>query len=204
MPKDIIVCKNCGDTVEYERVKKPRQFCSTKCGYQFHNRNSRNKEEERQRQARLREEFPEKNIIYRFRSAAKKAGRSFNLSEKWVKDRLARGVCEVTGLPFAKKTYKRGDCGKRTFFTPSIDRIDNNGDYIESNVRLVCWGYNLVKNSFTDREVMAVSLATILQTVPQQLRPDLVKLLPPFVVSTLPSGNGFIDINGNPIINASA
>lgn len=194
--KETATCKNCGEKFEYERKKKAKIYCSKKCAYQYYNRNCRDKEHERLRQARLREDSPEKAILYRITSSANNSNRACDIDEQWILSRLARGTCEATGLPLVFKAYKPGDKGVRSFFAPSIDRIDNNGDYIKSNIRLVCWGYNLVKNSFTDREVVAMSLGTILQAVPSQLHQQIINLLPKAVISTLPSNNPFVSEDG--------
>ncbi len=196
-------CKHCGSIFQYNRTARPKSYCSNKCYQQHYNQNCRDRESERQRQVKLREEAPATSMLYQLRSRAKKMGLAMNIKESWLQQRLESGVCEITGLPLVKKQYKPGDHGNRDFFSPSIDRINNNVGYIESNCRMVCWGYNLVKNHYTDREVLAFSLATVLQAIPQSLQPELLRALPSFIRSCLPSGNPFVSANGQLIANTT-
>jgi hypothetical protein len=192
MTQESAICKNCGQHFEYERKRKAKTYCSFKCGQQYYNKNVRDKDYEKNRQANLRKERPAKAILYRIKSSANRSGYPFQLSENWVQARLDAGVCEATGLPLVMKHYQPGKRGGRGFFSPSVDRIDNGVGYIPSNTRLVCWGYNLMKNCFTDREATALSLATVLQAVPIQQQKKILKLLPQSVVATLPTGCRFI------------
>ena len=58
----------------------------------------------------------------------------------------ARGwACEKTGIPFEISGAN----------APSIDRIDPNLPYIESNVQVVTWMYNRCKQSDSDEDVMS-------------------------------------------------
>ena len=199
MPIETGKCQNCGTTFQYNRTRRPKAFCSPKCYQQHYNQNKRDKQSERLRQAKLREEKPALSMLYRFRTSAKQHNLPISITEDWIEQRLKNGVCEITGLPLVKKSYKPGDQGNRDFFSPSIDRINNNAGYTPSNCRLVCWGYNLVKNNYTDREVIAFCLATVLQAVPTNMQSQLLHALPALVRSCLPSGNPFVGPNGKPL-----
>lgn len=71
-----------------------------------------------------------------------------DIKDKWEKN---KGKCLVTGI---QMTHHRDGSGKRISTNVSIDRINNKEGYINSNVRLVCWGVNLMKHSMSDIELM--------------------------------------------------
>lgn len=192
--KTMCTCANCGTTFEYERKRKARKYCSQRCASSYFGKHLRDKASERQRQVKFWAEYPEKAMLYRLRSAAKRQGQVCTVTAEWLKTKLDRGICEITGLPLSRKPYKRGDVGKRSFFAPSIDRINNDLGYTQANVRLTCWGYNLCKNSFTDREVSALAVSTVLNALPPKYRDDVVDLLPPQLLNSLPAGSLFMEI----------
>ena len=145
----------------------------------------------RKRVAEYYQENPAKRFLAATKSSAKKRNLVFDLDENWFETRLNYGKCEVTGLAIKSKLYQKNAQGKRGFYSPSIDRIDNNIGYIPSNCRIVCWGLNLVKSTFTDRDLNALSLSIILSNLPKSCQPELMNLLPPTVIASLPSGHPF-------------
>ena len=70
------------------------------------------------------------------KSRATKLGLEFDLTPRWVQEKIKKGVCEATGIPF-------GD--ENTPFVPSIDRIDPNRGYTQDNCWVVCWAFNRAK-----------------------------------------------------------
>ena len=191
MSTEIKDCEFCGVTFTYERVKKYRKYCSKKCAHAYHQKFVRDKGEMRERVAEYYQQNPAKRFLAATKSSAKKRDLIFDLDEHWFEKRLSAGKCEVTGLAIKSKLYQKDAQGKRGFYSPSIDRIDNNIGYIPSNCRIVCWGLNLVKSTFTDRDLNALSLSIILRNLPKSCQPELMNLLPPNVIASLPSDHPF-------------
>jgi hypothetical protein len=99
----------------------------------------------------------------------------FSISKKWVLEKLEKGVCEVTNLPF----NIRGNA--RSLFLPSIDRINSKIGYTKENCHMVLFGYNNAKNMNTHEDVMRLAKA-------------LVKRYP-----TPTNRIRVVDVKGNPI-----
>ena len=185
-------CLNCGTVffVSTKPKKGPKQkYCIPRCGTDFYCKNVRTKESECERASIYNIKNPEKRFLASTKQSAKDRGLSFDLTAEWFKERLDRGVCEVTGLPIRIKLYKKNDKGIRGCYSPSIDRIDNTIGYITSNCRIVCWGYNVGKNNFTDRDVNALALALLIQSIPPSSTVEFLAFLPKILLASLPSGH---------------
>jgi hypothetical protein len=87
-----------------------------------------------------------------------KKGRDFNIDLDFITERLGRGVCEVTGIPFS---YERKKGGRTNKYAASLDRMDSNVGYTKDNVRVVVWWYNLMKNDETDEYTLAFCQAVV-------------------------------------------
>jgi len=75
------------------------------------------------------------------RKRAKSKGWKYDLDEKWLRKKLQRGKCEMTGVRFDTKTsYDRSP------YSPTIDRINPSKGYTKSNCRLVVWLLNSAKS----------------------------------------------------------
>lgn len=89
-------------------------------------------------------------LQYRMRGIARRRANrqnfEFDITCEWVKEKLAKGVCEATGIPFVDEP--------RHPYRPSIDRIDNVKGYLKSNCQVVVYIYNLSKHIWTHTEVM--------------------------------------------------
>lgn len=73
-----------------------------------------------------------------------------SLTLDWVADRIALGVCEVTGLQFDISSHgSPPNC-----FAPSLDRIDPTKGYHADNVQVVVWIYNRAKGPNTKEDVL--------------------------------------------------
>lgn len=86
------------------------------------------------------------------KSRARKSGLEVSITTDWVEERIQRGVCEVSGLPFVLTA-------DRSPFAPSLDRIDNTKGYTEDNTQVVVWMYNAAKHVFTANDVLTLAEA---------------------------------------------
>lgn len=73
------------------------------------------------------------------RARAKKSGIEISLTHEWVQARIARGVCEISGLPFYLGPKPHNT---RSPYSPSIDRIDASKGYTPENSRVILWSLN--------------------------------------------------------------
>lgn len=94
-----------------------------------------------------------KKLFNAARSRAKMYNLPFDLTLEWVAARLERGTCEKTGLTFSL-IQGRGQ-GSQDLYTASIDRITPALGYVQTNCRLIVWGYNCLKGNKADAEVDA-------------------------------------------------
>lgn len=183
-------CQNCGKEFSVPAIQKRGRkqiYCTYRCGTDFYYNSVRENEDFKARSAAYQAGNPAKRFLSSTKRAAKLRKLGFDLTEQWIQERLDRGICEITGLPIKVKQYKQSDIGSRSFFSPSIDRIDNSVGYIPSNCRIVCWGYNLAKNQFTDREINALAVSLILQSLPLTAQTSFLSMLPKILLASLPS-----------------
>lgn len=62
------------------------------------------------------------------------------LTKEWIGEKLKKGVCEITGIPF---NYEARGKYTRQPHAPSVDRINTeNKNYVPENCRLVLWAVN--------------------------------------------------------------
>lgn len=81
----------------------------------------------------------------------------FDLTGKWVLEKLLAGRCEATGIPFDLYDGDRDNSGHRRMFGPSLDQIKPRGGYTKDNVQVVCWCYNAAKSTGTDADVLRMA-----------------------------------------------
>lgn len=191
-----IQCKNCGNVHTYVKKRKGRDklHCSAKCAADYRDKQPSTKAARAARVKGYYKKYPEKRIIVAIKASAKSKGLDFSVSDHWVRTRLNRGICEATGLPIRTKAGSKS--GVRDFYSPSIDRIDNNLGYIESNLRMVCWGLNLSKNKYADRDVNALALTVVLSSIPNAMQQQVADLMPSTLKASLPAGHAFTHLTG--------
>lgn len=92
----------------------------------------------------------------------------FDLTREWCEARWT-GHCELTGIKFALNTTKRDG------FAPSIDKINPNKGYVQSNCRFVLWAFNLFKFTGTDETMYALARVLIATADRKDLLPAPVE-----------------------------
>jgi hypothetical protein len=99
-----------------------------------------------------RENNPRTSKAGRLVEQAHRQGPS-DIDSAWVMERLDRGVCEFSGVPFVYET--RHPC------MPSIDRIDPaQPGHMKDNCRVILWGLNGFKGAASE-EVFRESLEKV-------------------------------------------
>jgi hypothetical protein len=91
------------------------------------------------------------HMLNNARARARKRGIACTLTHEWIKEKLDAGICEVTGVPFVF-AVGNGKGHKVNSFSPSLDRINQTGDYSPENVRVTCWIYNRARGAFPDAD----------------------------------------------------
>jgi hypothetical protein len=81
-----------------------------------------------------------------------------DLDLPWILERVSRGFCEVTGLPFVFDPDEPERPGARAF-SPSLDRKDPSKGYTKDNTQVVVWVYNGAKGSNTHEDVLKMAEA---------------------------------------------
>ena len=72
----------------------------------------------------------------------------------WVEQKIAAGVCEVTGIPFDLHTKTSVSVHAKNPWVPSLDRIDSQKPYLKDNVQVVVFMYNVCKAEFDHADVV--------------------------------------------------
>ena len=84
------------------------------------------------------------------------------ISLDWVAERLAKGTCEVTGIPF--DLHSTG--APAAPFTPSLDQRTPGQGYTPENTQVVVWVYNRAKGVHDHAVVMRLAEALCKRHVP--------------------------------------
>lgn len=108
-----------------------------------------------------------KDLLRSTKERAKRKQLPFDLDEEWLEDKFtSQGCrCALTDIPF---DFNPLVGGMMNHFAPSIDKIDNdNGGYIKSNSRLICWGLNAGFNRFGEAAYEKIARAYLMKKYSQ-------------------------------------
>lgn len=86
--------------------------------------------------------------------SAKQRSKNVTITKQWIQERLDRGYCEVTGLPFVLTSNKI-----KNPWSPSLDQIRPGQGYTLENTQLVVWIYNVAKGSWAHEDVLTLANA---------------------------------------------
>jgi hypothetical protein len=95
-------------------------------------------------------------MIAQTRVDARRADRVFELDKQWLLEKLRKGFCEKTGLPFVLNGKEDNTLNQKTTkhpFSPSLERKNSNIGYTKENTLVVCLIYNYCKNVFEEEAV---------------------------------------------------
>lgn len=84
------------------------------------------------------------HLLKHARKRVQKNGYEITITKEWLIDKLEKGLCEATGIPFKKIDNTRGP------YTATLDRKDNNKGYTEENTRVVIWAFNKAKGEWSE------------------------------------------------------
>ena len=77
-----------------------------------------------------------------------------DFNTEWIYEKIKKGHCEVTGIPFDLETEVRSSIHAKNPWVPSIDRIDSSKPYLKDNVQIVVYMYNVCKSEFNHEDVL--------------------------------------------------
>lgn len=147
-------CLNCGNDLRALGKSRRAMFCCNSCKNKH--RSTRDPEIHTRQTAQYKSTVRGRAIAM-FHGT--KVGRRFRdgneLSPEWILEKLSKGVCEVTGLPFTYGLQARNP------WSPSLDRIDPSKGYTLENTRVVLWIYNAAKNVFSDEDVLLMCQSVV-------------------------------------------
>jgi len=138
-----ILCPYCNTLFTPIRA---RQFiCPNDSCKKEHERLYRINTKDRDKDSNKMAEWRRKNPAKRLLSSINQRN-NIDIDLEWIQERLDKGICEVTGIPFEFVERYGGKAGFNHFpWNPSIDKVDPNGGYKKSNCQLVVWAYNRAK-----------------------------------------------------------
>lgn len=153
------VCKKCLEEKEYKyfscRKSKSNLLYFTyecnKCCYRrklkVHSKNLTNYSDKQRFKENFTIEGRASMLKNRCKQRAKVYNMEYSLTKEYIIDLLKNKKCAKTGINLIL------DDSSYNPYAPSIDRIDNNKGYINSNIQIVCMIYNFCKNNFTEEIV---------------------------------------------------
>ncbi len=102
--------------------------------------------------------FRANSILNNAKSRAKKKQLNFDIDIQWLRDKLDKGRCEVTGLKFK---YKKYDDSKTSPYAPSLDRINPKKGYTKDNTQVVITNYNKFKSNHHTKHTIKIAKAIL-------------------------------------------
>jgi len=140
-------CRGCDSAYQKAHLSDPKNYKRRK------ETHARWHKENKDRLAAVRAESyrnrRSRHLAWMAACRAKKKGIPYTLTDADVAEiqkRIDAGRCEMTGTPFDLS-------GKKTFNSPSIDRIDSTGGYTMDNIRIVCHAMNAAMGTWGEGPV---------------------------------------------------
>lgn len=163
--EELRTCTSCKETKTLDlfyRHPRGTQGRMSKCKACMKIYEEEHREERQERQRRWRANNPSSranSMLHTSKKGAKQRGLEFTLTKEWYSEKLDSGYCEVTGIKFVlnpddcEHTHVTARNRRLNPFSPSVDRIDVSRGYTEDNCKMVCFMYNLCKQTFTDEAI---------------------------------------------------
>lgn len=98
-------------------------------------------------------------LVFFAAKRAREAQRDFNLTRESIAERIAAGICEVTGLPFDMAPGPNKHHANP--WAPSLDRRDSSKGYTEDNVQVVVAAYNYAKSEWSADVLLRLARAIV-------------------------------------------
>lgn len=103
-------------------------------------------------------EYRARTLFHDARRRAKKAGLPITIDADWILERLDRGCCEASNLPFS---FDSSGFKHQNPLSPTVDRIDPDRGYTKDNSQVVVCMLNLAKGSWGFGAVVALAHALV-------------------------------------------
>lgn len=97
-----------------------------------------------------------KKMVAEAKKRAELKNMDFDIDYKFLLKKLNRGVCELSGIPFAGFSAEEYAHNVRPYY-PSLDRIDSNKGYTKRNTRLVLVAVNIALNQWGDSVLLHIA-----------------------------------------------
>jgi hypothetical protein len=104
------------------------------------------------------------NLFQGAKTRAKNKNIPFNIDVDFVLEKIRKGCCEVTGIPFfVSSEYNHGGKPHQSPYSPSLDQITPSAGYTKDNVRVTILIYNVARKHWKDEDIlnMAKSLVSV-------------------------------------------
>lgn len=156
-------CTKCGTA--FLKYRRDSKFCSRRCGGSVRVAAYVARQPAEVRAQWRRYFYTERGTITALLGNAKdratKSNLPYDLDREWIGEKLARGVCELSGLPLEHIPRSAGSGGRTHPYAPSLDRIVPALGYVKPNVRLVCFGINQARSDFGDDVLLKMARALV-------------------------------------------